>query len=47
VETVMPTIATVRGNSFPWGWVFGGLGALGIAAYIIAKRVNRKNSSAE
>lgn len=47
VEAVMPTIATVRGNSFPWGWVFGGLGALGIAAYAIARRVNRKNNSAE
>ena len=43
VDAVVPTIESLSQNqSFPWGWVFGGLGALGIAAYFIAKSLNRK-----
>ncbi len=43
VDTDVPTIESLSQNqSFPWGWVFGGLGALGVAAYLIAKSLNRK-----
>ena len=45
VDTAVPTVANLRESepgSFPWGWTLGGLGALGILAYIAAKLVNRK-----
>jgi uncharacterized repeat protein (TIGR02543 family) len=43
VDTVVPTIESLSQNqSFPWGWMFGGLGVLGIAAYLIARSLNRK-----
>jgi uncharacterized repeat protein (TIGR02543 family) len=38
-----PTWQSVRSSaSFPWGLVFGGLGVLGIAAYLIARSLNRR-----
>ena len=43
-DTTVPTVASVResgSGSFPWGWVFGGLAALGILAYLFARRANR------
>ena len=43
VGTVVPTLeAATESSSFPWGWVFGGLGVLGILAYLAARLVNRK-----
>jgi len=43
VSAVLPTIESLsERQSFPWGWVFGGLGVLGVAAYFIARRVNRR-----
>ena len=43
VDTVVPTLETARkSDSFPWVWVFGGLGALGILAYLAARLANRK-----
>ncbi len=41
--TIVPTLETANErSSFPWGWVFGGLGGLGILAYLAARLVNRK-----
>ena len=44
VEAEVPTLqnATSNSASSPWIWVFGGLGILGIIAYIAAKLVNRR-----
>ena len=44
VEAEVPTVqsATSGSASSPWIWVFGGLGILGIIAYIAAKLVNRR-----
>lgn len=44
---VLPTLEGVQkpSSSFPWGWVFGGLGLLGIAAYALAKYIDRKKNS--
>ena len=43
---VMPTLNSIEqpSSSFPWGWVFGGLGLLGIAAYALAKLIERKKN---
>ena len=42
--TVMPSLETIQSSSssFPWGWVFGGLAGLGVAAYALAKFIERK-----
>jgi uncharacterized repeat protein (TIGR02543 family) len=42
VDTVLPTLESVRGESFPWGLVLGGLFGLGVAVYIAVKLVERK-----
>lgn len=43
VQASVPTAESVRGSAaFPWGWVFAGLGALGILAFAAAKIVNKK-----
>jgi uncharacterized repeat protein (TIGR02543 family) len=43
VVAAVPTWESVRSStSFPWGWVFGELSALGILAYVVARRANRK-----
>jgi len=44
---VLPTLESVQksSSSFPWGWVFGGLGLLGIAAYALTKYIDRKKNS--
>ena len=43
VETVLPTAETLsESESFPWGWTFGGLAALGIVVYFAARRANRR-----
>ena len=46
VETVLPTIESVEGNSFPWGWLFGGAAGLAVllyfAAFLQQKRRERK-----
>ena len=44
VEAEVPTLqsATSSSASSPWIWVFGGLGILGIIAYITAKLFNRR-----
>lgn len=36
VNTALPTIADVEGNSFPWGWLFGGAAGIAILIYIAA-----------
>ena len=42
VDADVPTVASLNeGATFPWGWSFGGLGALGILAYLIARSLNR------
>ncbi len=38
----VPTISSLQDESFPWVWVFAGLGALGIVALVAAKLLNRK-----
>ena len=38
----LPSVTTVSGKTFPWGWVFGGLAALGALAYLAARLANRK-----
>lgn len=40
----LPSVTTVSAKTFPWGWVFGGLAALGVIAYAAAKVVNRKRN---
>ena len=43
VSTVVPSVSSLNeGSSFPWALVFGGLGALGIAAYFTARTLNRR-----
>ena len=43
VDSLAPSVASLsEGGSFPWGWVFGGLGALGIAVYFTARALNRR-----
>ena len=42
--TTLPSAVTVSEKTFPWGWVFGGLAALGVIAYAAAKVVNRKRN---
>ncbi len=42
VDTVLPTLESVRGQSFPWVAVLGGLVGLGIAIYISVKLAERK-----
>ncbi len=41
-NTAISNFVSESKQSFPWGWIFGGLGALGILAYAAAKLVNRK-----
>lgn len=41
VDEVMPTLETVGGNSFPWGWTLLGVGGSAILVYVIAL-INRK-----
>ncbi|MPN32573.1 hypothetical protein SDC9_180053 [bioreactor metagenome] len=45
-ENALPTLESIQKptSSFPWGWAFGGLGLLGIAAYALAKLVERKQN---
>ena len=38
----VPHTSRTHKESFPWGWVFGGLAGLGIIAYFAARRANRK-----
>lgn len=40
----LPSVATVSGKPFPWGWVFGGLAGLGVIAYLAARLVNRRRN---
>lgn len=43
VDTIAPSIASLSESaSFPWVWVFGGLGVLGIAAYFTARALNKR-----
>ena len=44
LETMLPALETAKSNSFPWGWVFGGLATLGVVAAVAAKLVNRKRT---
>ena len=44
LETMLPALETAKSNSFPWGWVFGGLATLGVVAAVAAKLVNRKRA---
>jgi uncharacterized repeat protein (TIGR02543 family) len=41
-EAAMPTLESVRGESFPWGLVVGGFAGLGVVLYIAVKRAERK-----
>lgn len=41
-EAVMPTLESVRGQSFPWWLVVGGFAGLGIVIYIAVKMTERK-----
>ena len=43
-EEIATTPRTSRRHkqSFPWGWVFGGLAGLGVIAYFAARRANRR-----
>jgi len=41
VDEVIPTIESVQGNSFPWGWTLLGVGGSAILVYVIAL-INRK-----
>ena len=38
----VPRTSRTHKESFPWGWVFGGLAGLGVIAYFAARRANRK-----
>ena len=44
LEAMLPALETAKSNSFPWGWVFGGLATLGVVAAVAAKLVNRKRA---
>ena len=37
-----PRTSRKHKQSFPWGWVFGGLAVLGVIAYFAARRANRR-----
>jgi hypothetical protein len=41
VDEVMPTLESVNGNSFPWGWTLLAVGGSAILVYIGAL-INRK-----
>jgi len=41
VDTVLPTIESVQGNSFPWGWLFGGAAGIAVLIYLAAQ-ISRK-----
>ena len=41
--TALPRTSRTQKQSFPWGWVFGGLAGLGVIAAIAARLVNRKS----
>lgn len=43
VDTVLPTIESVQGASFPWGWLFGGAVGGAILIYLFAM-IQRKRS---
>ena len=40
--TTLPRTSRTQKQSFPWGWVFGGLAGLGVIAYFAARRANRR-----
>ena len=42
VDVVAPTVESVRGNSFPWGWTLLGVGGAAVIGYVIAL-INRKH----
>ena len=42
VDTALPTLESVRGQSFPWGWVVGGFAGLGAAIYLAVRLAERK-----
>ena len=43
VDSVVPSLAGKSdGSSFPWGWMFGGLAALGLIAFFAARSANRR-----
>ena len=42
-DTLAPTAESLReSGSFPWGWVLGGLSAVGILIYFVARRANKR-----
>jgi uncharacterized repeat protein (TIGR02543 family) len=41
VDEVMPTLESVQGNAFPWGWILLGAGGTVVVVYVIAL-INRK-----
>ena len=47
VATVLPTVESVQGASFPWGWLFGGVAGAAVLAYVAAliARKLRENRS--
>jgi hypothetical protein len=46
VDVVEPTIESVRGNTFPWGWSLLGVGGAAVIGYAIAliSRKHRENT---
>ncbi len=42
VDTALPTVESVRGNSLPWGLVVAGFAGLGIVIYIAVRLTERK-----
>ena len=42
VDVVEPTLESVRGKTFPWGWAFLGIGSAAVIGYAIAL-INRKH----
>ncbi|NLI53300.1 MAG: hypothetical protein GX417_03150 [Clostridiales bacterium] len=41
-DTVLPTIESVRKQSFPWGWAVGGFAGLGVVIYVAVKSAERR-----
>jgi uncharacterized repeat protein (TIGR02543 family) len=44
-DTLPPTLESVRGQSFPWGWVVGGLAGIGVVIGMIVRLGQRKKQS--
>ncbi len=45
VATVLPTVESVKGEAFPWGWLFGGVAGAAVLAYVaalIARKIHEK-----